>query len=204
MVLDPAWVLALVLDRAATDKTPAKFADTYASTAAAIAKVASASPLPGHTVEETAAEIVSVAWFESHFQPDAVGDCTDAKNFPVSCRKPGATPHSFCAVQINETNFRGYGTTRAEVLGSIERCLEIGLRIMRDSYRVCAGRPAGEKLAFYAAGGYGCSTKKDATAKSSHRVLLGRYLWKRGQDLKAKKEAEKNEAMKKPESDAGE
>jgi hypothetical protein len=172
-IVDPAWILTLMVSR----EPASPYRDTFGATAEAIATTASREPLPGFSENETAALIASVAWFESRFQPNAEGDCTDAaRRVSVDCRRPGAIPRSFCAMQIHETNLAGYGTSRAEILGSIDRCIVIGLRIMRESFRVCARRARGERLAWYAAGGGECSRKEDAIRKSKHRIALGDYF----------------------------
>jgi hypothetical protein len=170
------WILALMLK---AEPSP-PWRATYERTASAIAKAAHASPLfeGEHGAEKTAALIVGVAWFESAFKPDAAGDCTDAKGAVLDCRKPGAIPHSFCALQVSETNFKGLGTTREEVQTDIDACIRHGLRLMHQSFAVCRSAPLEERLTWYASGGPTCSEREDARRKARHRFLKGQSLFR--------------------------
>jgi hypothetical protein len=164
------WVLGLML---ATQPT-APWSDTYAATAEAIADEANAHPLAGGPAH-TAALLVAVAWYESTFKPDASGDCTDGGS-SVACSAPRAVPHSFCLMQIHESNLRGLGTTRAEVMTDVRACVRAGLRMITESLRVCRSAPARERLRWYAGGGPVCTATEDAKRKSAHRMALTEKL----------------------------
>jgi hypothetical protein len=186
MIVDPAWLLSLM-----TELEPgATYKETYPTTAAAFARAAERNPLPGLDATRTATMLVAVAWFEGRFQVDAKGDCTKG-NFSVPCKDsngkptPDAVPHSFCTMQINESNLRGYETTKAEILSDVDRCVTIGLRIMRESFRVCARMKLPWKLSWYASGGGVCSDKPDPVEKSRHRVELGERLAKKAPPIPA-------------------
>jgi hypothetical protein len=148
------------------------WSETYAATADAIATAAIASPLPGlgsEAVERTAAVMVAVALFESHFQQDAEGDCVDKR--PDGMCKRGARARSFCAFQINESNFAALGTTRAQIQSDINTCAAAALRMMHVSFGVCRTRPLEERLGHYASGGSTCG------GLAASRARMGKALW---------------------------
>ena len=165
------WVLLMMLKAEPT--SPIKH--TFAKTALAIARAAERDPLFAGPLaaERTAAQLVSVAWFESHFKPDAIGDHD---------RRADGTkgePRSFCAMQIGKSNFAALGITRAEILGDIDVCIDAGLRMMHISYAVCRGIPIEERLAHYAGGGGSCPIHNaDAVRKSKHRVAKSHWLFR--------------------------
>lgn len=182
MIVDPAWIVAAMnkLEPSAPHR------GTYERTASAIAVAAEREPIPGQDPEQTAAIIVGVMWYESRFKQDAKGDCTapsmvlvgwSRPMVVVPCTTKDAVPHSFCAMQINETNFAGHGTTQREVLTDIDRCVTVGLRILRESFRVCAAAPLPERLRHYAGGGPTCPSGKDPVAKSKHRMNLATRVY---------------------------
>ncbi len=165
-----SWVLALMVSA----QSAAPWRDTYEATAEAIAAEASAHPLASGE-QSTAALLVAVAWHESTLKPDAQGDCTkDGKS--VACTTLGAQPHSFCLMQIHESNHAGLGVTRAELLADVRVCVRAGLRMLTTSMRVCAAAPSRERLRWYAAGGSGCPVIEDARRKSIHRIALAERL----------------------------
>lgn len=190
-MIDPQWVLSLML-KAEPAAATSPWRSTYESTAVAIAEVADAWPLfaGADGVERTAAVLVSVAWFESRFQPDAVGDCTDAQGRGVPCvdakgaPTPGATPHSFCAFQIGSSNFAALGTTRAEVQGSIRACTLAAAKMMRISFGVCRAEPLERRLDHYAVGGNGC--QKPRRDEGAHRIRKAQWLYANVPTAKAK------------------
>lgn len=168
IMVDAGWVLSLMIDAQPT----APWRDTYESTANAIARAASANPLPfaSDREERTAALLVSVAWFESAFKQDAEGDFVRVG----SIRRPT----SFCLLQVSASNFRALKVTRDEVQSSVDRCVDAGLRMMHVSWAVCRGEPLERRLAHYAGGGYSCPTNEDARRKSGHRVAKALWLYR--------------------------
>jgi len=179
MAVTEAMVLAALLKL----EPHALHRSTFERTAKAIADASNASPLFGgdHGAEKTADLIASVADFESGLIPDAEGDCiANGKLVPskVGVCPTGSKPHSFCALQVNESNFKELGITRESVQTDIDVCIRSGLRLMHISFAVCRARPLEERLAHYAGGGEGCPTNEDATKKSRHRVLKALWLFK--------------------------
>lgn len=156
---------------------------TFEATAAAIADASNASPLFSgeHGAEKTANVLAATADFESGLIPNAEGDCI-LKGKLVASKAgvcpTGATPHSFCALQVNESNFKTLGITREEVQTDINVCVRSGLRLMHTSFQVCRARPLEERLAHYAGGRDGCPTNEDATKKSRHRMMRALWLFK--------------------------
>lgn len=97
------------------------------------------------TKAKTAALVVAIAFRESTFQLDAVGD----------------KGRSVCAMQV-------YGG-RSELLADPEACVRAGVQILRESMRACREHP----VAIYAAGPGGCSSIK-AQRISRDRMWLAR------------------------------
>jgi hypothetical protein len=168
-----SWVLAAL--RILAPASP--FAETFDDTAVAIAAESNAAPLFAGPdgPKETAALVASLGWFESSLNPAAEGDCDRTKK-DGTC-EAGSRPHSFCLLQIHESNHAGLGVTRAELLSDVRACVRAGLRMMRQSLALCRSRPLEERLRWYAAGGSTCSgDNEDAARKSRHRVLKGKWL----------------------------
>ncbi len=138
----------------------ASYADTFAATALAIDKVAHEAPLYDDEagIVETAAELVSVAFHESTFNPKAIGG--------------GGT--SVGLAQIDLSNRRELGVTR-EQLFDPEVNLRAALKLMHDSHRFCRKLPKEERLANYTVGGTRCSVP-EALATSRRRMKLAAYL----------------------------
>lgn len=172
-MIDPAWVLAL-MQKAEPTYEQSPWRDTFASTATAIARAAERHPLPlgDDSAERTAAMLVGVAFYESHFQPDAEGDR------PKLADGTRGRARSVCAMQIHETNFAAMKVTRAELLGDIQRCIDTGLEMLHISFSVCRAKPLERRIAHYAGGGNGCPTNGEATSKSEHRVRKALELFK--------------------------
>ena len=148
------WILFLML--LLEPKSPHRA--TFDATAAAIAKVAADSPLFAGPLgaDRTAALMVSVAWFESRFQPDAVGD----------------GKHSYCAFQINDSNFKALGVTKDDLQRDVLACARAAREMMRRSIQACAQRGGDDILNHYAVGGDGCADSE----KGRHRVRKARWL----------------------------
>lgn len=175
---------ALALMVKAQPRTNVAWANTYETTAAAIAKVASANPLyPGtEGIKRTISVMVAVAFFESHFDPKAEGDCPD-KDSNGMCVK-GSVPRSFCAFQVDKSNFPFLGVTKDEILGDVEVCARSGLRMMKESFRLCKGWKPDELLNQYATGGSVCVRPRRDEGEHRMRKAQWLYRWKQGEDKK--------------------
>jgi len=128
----------------------------HAPLAEAIARVVDAeAPIFADDADRrrTAALLVAVAFRESTFHPDAVGD--------------GGT--SFCAFQIH----RSSGGTR-QLLEEPATCAQMGFAMLRTSVRTCASHP----VAWYASGPAGCTNAR-AQRISKDRMTLAAYLVRR-------------------------
>ncbi|MBX3199071.1 MAG: hypothetical protein KF850_26210 [Labilithrix sp.] len=99
----------------------------------------------------TASLLVAVAFRESTFIADAVGD----------------KGKSFCAFQIH----RSAGGTPA-LLTDADACVQSGLTMLRTSLRVCPSYP----VAWYASGPIGCTNTR-AQRISRDRMNLAAYLF---------------------------
>lgn len=99
----------------------------------------------------TAALLVAVAFRESTFIADVVGDKGE----------------SFCAFQIH----RSAGGTRA-LLSDVDACVRAGFSLLRTSLRVCPKYP----VAWYASGPNGCTNER-AQRISRDRMNLAAYLF---------------------------
>jgi len=147
-----AWILGLMVAM----QPQAPWRSTYEATAHAIADaVAGAEPLfaGDRGRERTAALLVSLGWFESTFDPHALGDHGRA--------------HGLFQVH-------GHGE-----LADPDEAVGLALELVRTSMRACRNRPLEERLAWYAGGGYDCSAPSaDALKKSRHRVLKAMWLAK--------------------------
>ena len=154
-----AWILLLMIGL----QPSAPWADTYATTANAIAKAAEAEPLfAGEDgPARTAALLVAVAKFESNFKPGALGD----KSTSVGLW------------QINQSNFAGLGITKAELLADRDLEVRAALSMMRASFKVCAARKAEDWLGHFASGGATC-TNVGGLIASRHRVGLAIRLFR--------------------------
>jgi hypothetical protein len=98
----------------------------------------------------TAALLVAVAYRESTFVPDAIGDKGE----------------SFCAFQIH----RSAGGSPA-LLGNVDACVRTGFALLRTSLRICPSAP----IAWYASGPLGCGNNR-ARRISRDRMNLAAYL----------------------------
>lgn len=150
-----AWVLFAM----SSIQPKAPWIDTYPKTADAIAKVSIDEPLfdGDDGPRRTAALFVSVAWFESTFNPKAEGD----------------KGQSVCLFQIGVSNLKALGTTRQEILEDVEVCTRAARRMMKISFNVCRRRPFEEWLGHYASGGNTCGGLKE----SRHRVEKAKWIF---------------------------
>lgn len=149
-----AWTLAIMTHLQPPAETP--WADTYPETAYAIVDAAVDEPMfPGPDgIERTIAFDLSVAWFESRFRPDALGD-------------GGASVGLF---QIAKT------FAPAETLLAPPSAAHLAQRLFLQSFRICrsAGRARAEGLAWYADGGVGCG-REGARGERARRLSTHRF-----------------------------
>jgi hypothetical protein len=125
----------------------------HAELANAIARVVDAErPLFTNDADHrrTAAVVVAVAFRESTFVANALGD----------------HGRSFCALQIHSSS----GGTPA-LLSDTDSCIRAGLSMLRTSMRVCAAHP----IAWYASGPQGCVNAR-AQRISRDRMAIAAHL----------------------------
>lgn len=169
-MVDPAWILAAMT--ALEPESP--YRETFARTAHAIAAESSRSPLPGQTEDRTAAIVLGVAWFESRFQVDAMGDCEKSTAFGT-CAPGAKRPRSLGLMQIGVDNLRAYQVASEDAVSDPAVNVRVGLSMARQSFKICAARPLPDRLAWYAKGGNGCPRDTDGVLKSQHRV--NKAIW---------------------------
>jgi len=152
------WSLAVMLAL----EPHAPWIATYESSADTIAKTSVESPLPifhGEGKElRTAAAFLALGWFESRFNPAAIGD----------------SGHSLCMFQIGESNLHALGVTRDAVLTDFETCARSARRLVVDSIHVCRELPFEDFLGHYASGRGVCG----GLVESRHRVAKMREILK--------------------------
>jgi len=141
----------------------APWIDSYPSTAVAIDKVAHESPLyEGEDgVEQTAAELVALTFYESRFNIRAVNK----------------EQNSFGLTQIHSSNLKSLGLTKEQLLDA-ETNLRAAIRLMRISHRLCKHRPKLDGLANYASGGGTCSVPEGLRASRRRMKLASDLLRK--------------------------
>jgi membrane-bound lytic murein transglycosylase MltF len=142
----------------------APYADSFPATAAAIEKVAHEAPLydDDDGVVRTVAELVSLSFHESRFDPRAVDK----------------TGQSVGLAQVDVSNLANLGLSKREELFDPETNLRAALKLMRISHRLCSYRPAEDGLANYASGGGTCSVPEGLVA-SRRRMRFAAALLKR-------------------------
>lgn len=140
-VVTPEWVHAWMVKLQPEAVTP--WNQTYQETAVAIAEAANEDnlfPQKQDGAYRTASLLVAIAWFESRFNPTAIGDNGTA--FGLFQIHADASP----GIMANE-------------LLLPRDAARVALRLVRTSFRVCRGEPAADRLSWYARGGNGCSDK---------------------------------------------
>jgi hypothetical protein len=154
------WILSLM--HLLVPRAP--YADTFPETAAAIEKVAHEMPLyeDDDGVVRTVAELVSLSFHESRFDPRAIDK----------------GKQSFGLTQIDGSNLEGLGLSRLEELFDPETNLRAALKLMRISHRLCRRHPIEEALANYASGGGTCSVPEGLEA-SRRRMRFAAALLRR-------------------------
>lgn len=143
-----AWVLGFML----LLQPRAPWRATYENTAAAIAKGAELAPVfdGDDGVARTAALDAAIAWFESRFDPRALGD-----------------------------HGRSHGLYQVQGHGELEDPLDqtiLANAMIRSSFDVCRKHPLEERLGWYAAGGNDCER---GLRESRNRIGLAMRLFKK-------------------------
>lgn len=148
------WVLSLMIGL----QPLAPWRESYPETASAIARASRTFPAfeGANGAKRTAALLVSLAWFESRFDPQAHGDHGQSLGLFQISRVHAKS------VELLEPNYAPYHA----------------LSLIRRSFEVCRSKPVDERLAWYAAGGDGCSDA--GIRKSAHRMALARRLYEGG------------------------
>lgn len=149
-----AWIVSLILLLA-----PATPLDLANRVALAIAKVSVEHPLfrGEDAIPRTVTQFVAVAFDESTFRPDAVGD----------------HGQSIGLMQIGVSNLAELGMTREDLLDP-EKNLLAAARLMRSSHRMCAAKPKEYRLAHYASGGGTCDVAAGLRASRIRTKLTER------------------------------
>lgn len=134
-----AWILTLMaaLPARYREKQAVPWASTEPDTAAAIADGCLTPDAGPWEPAKCAAQLVVVAFHESRFRPNAVGDVD-------------ASVHSFGLFQIQAP------TLGREVPRDAPGQVHAALELLHHSFDVCRDRPENERLAWYMAGGKGC------------------------------------------------
>jgi hypothetical protein len=169
--------LALAMMNSAQPSAPWK--DTYPRTSEAFAKSAHEHPLfnGDRGEEQTVALFVSVAWFESSFNPKAEGDhdCLKRASDTNRCLVfDKSKPRSFGLGQIGESNFKTLGVTKELLLEDPDVQVGAMNTMLRQSLYICRAEPEDFRVAWYAVGGEGCA---QGHVVSRHRVLKAKWLF---------------------------
>lgn len=115
------WILAAMLQL----QPSAPWSSTFYETARGIVEGAEAEPVFTGDIRRTIALDIAVAWFESRFQQDAVGD-------------HGAA--------------HGLYQVHAPLAATVREQTIVANRMMRESMRACRALPVEQRLSLYASG----------------------------------------------------
>jgi len=162
------WILKMMLILQPANVTP--WAETYASTAEVFANEAISAPLfSGESAAiKTASVLISVAWYEGRFDPQAKGDCKEKKN-----GKCVSAPQSICMFQIGISNLSGLHVTQEELLSDVAKCTRSARTMMKISFGVCKSLGFEESLGHYASGGDTCGGLRE----SRNRIKTAMWLF---------------------------
>jgi len=135
--------------------------DHLALAQAITSEVEAGSPLFDRDEDKTKtlSTAIAVAFREGSLLTDVVGDMR------------GGQPTSFCTYQINLPggSRTANGWTGIDLRDDVRKCSSVGLKMLRDSVRVCPRAP----IAHYAVGGAGACTNARAVRISNDRMALG-------------------------------
>jgi hypothetical protein len=148
------WVLAIMMKL--VPAAPWMF--SFGETSTAISQAANDDPLfAGEDGRhKTAAVLIALAYHESRFQPNVVGD----------------SGHSFGLFQIQPPTAK----VDASLLLLPRNAAYIAIDLIRTSFSVCRSQPQQEKLSWFAAGGNGC--KIEGRKASKIRMSLADKIFK--------------------------
>jgi hypothetical protein len=163
-----AWVLACMVKLLnpamahglnETDHTVHHWEESYPSTAQAIAVASLEAPLfKGETgPQKTAAVLTALAWHESRFDVNAVGDHGQARGL----------------YQVHPTTVPD---VEEDMLNEALPASRTARELIRQSQRICRGYDIQEQLGWYAAGSNGC--QEAGRKKSRVRMNLAMRLMK--------------------------
>jgi hypothetical protein len=157
------WILSLMVIL----QPSAPWKATYEGTARAIDDVAHAEPAYAGDdgPERTAALLVSIAWYESRFDPRAVLEDAD-----------GASLGLF---QVHDSNLHRLRIVHPDALEDPRASARAALFLIRESFRVCGKRPADELLAMYASGRGRCDVPEGVRASRRRMRLAATMLRER-------------------------
>lgn len=161
-----AWAMRMMLML----QPAAPWVDTYESTAIVLAEEAVQSPLfRGDSGSvQTLSLFLSVAWFESRFDPHAQGDCKEKRD-----GKCISTPQSLCMFQIGRSNLAGLNVSETALLSDVRTCTRAARTLMKISFGVCRDFPRMEILGHYASGGSACGGLRE----SRHRMAKADWIF---------------------------
>lgn len=130
----------------------------YGEIARSVEEAANHDPLFDHEAgsEATAAILIALAWHESRFHANVVGD--HGKSFGLYQIQPPTAKLD------------------AAILLSPATASKVAVDLIRTSFMACAHRPWIERLSWYVASN-GCSTHVKIVKKSAERLLLARTLF---------------------------
>lgn len=138
------------------------YQDTFVNTALAIDEVSHETPIydGNNGPERTAIELIAVSYWESSFDPNAVGHDSWGESLGLA--------------QIHESNMKGEHVTRAQLFDQ-KTNLRIAAKMMRESHRICKKSKWLYQLAEYATGRAQCNVAEGMTA-SFLRLSLAQTL----------------------------
>lgn len=131
MSIPVSWVVGLL----AALEPQSPFRATYEKTAEAIARVSESEPLfpvDEEGEERTATLLVSLAWYESRFQPNA----------------RSRNGRWYCLYQLE----KGWLPDAKASLSDQEMCTRAAVKVVRRSLEACQSRPLNDRLAQFTSG----------------------------------------------------
>ncbi len=135
------------------------FVPQYGELSEAIAQASNEDPLfpeDEHGCRKTAAILIAVAWYESRFQPNAVGN--QGKSFGLYQIRPVEGVPSNAVTNPRSASF-------------------VVIDQIRTSFEACKNQPYGERLLCYVSSNGPASTKQEAVKKSYDRLLMAMRIW---------------------------
>ncbi len=148
------------------------YLSSFSRTAEGLATAAVEAPVFAgeHGAEQTLALELAIALGESGFRVDAPGDCRGLPPGSPKCTPERAS--SFGLFQINKGNLAWLGAAREDLVGEPLVQARLALKLVRQSFKNCAGRPLVERLGWYANGGDGCAESSAGRARMKHAQTI--------------------------------